>query len=107
LSTTAPWHPWTVLAVALLLPGGGHVLAGEPQRGLGFAFFALLLALLSWHTTTPDISFIGRAAGGLFVWALSIPDAYRIARLRYEVWRRNSVGATAAGARLHAGRRPG
>jgi hypothetical protein len=32
--------------------------------------------------TTADISFVGRHAGGLFVWALSIPDAYRRARLR-------------------------
>jgi hypothetical protein len=60
---------------------------GAQMRGLGFAFFSLLLALLCWHTTGPETSFIGRSAGGLFVWALSIPDAYRIARIRYEVWR--------------------
>jgi hypothetical protein len=88
-SKRAPPHPYTVLALAILMPGAGHVLAGQPQRGLGFAFFALLLALLSWHTTTPEHSFIGRSAGGLFVWALSIPDAYRIARLRYDMWRRS------------------
>jgi hypothetical protein len=95
MSDKAPWNPYAVLALAVLLPGGGHVLAGEPTRGLGFAFFALLLALLSWHTTTPDISFIGRAAGGLFVWALSIPDAYRIARVRYEAWRHAEAGLKA------------
>ena len=82
-----PVHPYVVLAVAVLLPGGGHVALGLPQRGFGFAFFSLLLALATWHTTTPDHSFVGRSAGGLFVWALSIPDAYRIARLRYEMWR--------------------
>lgn len=92
MTRRAPWNPYSVLGLALLLPGGGHVMVGEPQRGLGFAFFALLLALLSWHTTTPDISFIGRSAGGLFVWVLSIPDAYRIARLRFETWRRATVG---------------
>jgi hypothetical protein len=26
---------------------------------------------------------------GFFVWALSIPDAYRIARTRYEIWKRD------------------
>ena len=82
-----PWHPYAVLVLALLMPGAGHVAVGQPQRGLGFAFFTLLLLLLSWHTTTPDHSLIGRLAGGLFVWALSIPDAYRIARLNYERWR--------------------
>jgi hypothetical protein len=82
-----PLDPYLVLALACLGPGIGHVAIGQPQRGFGFAFFALLLALLSWVTTTPDQSFIGRAAGGLFVWALSIPDAYRIARVYYELWR--------------------
>lgn len=82
-----PINPYVVLALAVLAPGAGHVAAGAPQRGLGFAFFSLLLALLCWHTTGPETSFIGRSAGGLFVWALSIPDAYRIARIRYEEWR--------------------
>ncbi|AHB47553.1 membrane protein [Hyphomicrobium nitrativorans NL23] len=90
-SDRPPVHPYIVLALAVLLPGGGHVALGLPQRGFGFAFFSLLLALASWHTTTPDHSFVGRSAGGLFVWALSIPDAYRIARLRYEMWRRGKA----------------
>ncbi|NSL71658.1 hypothetical protein [Hyphomicrobium sulfonivorans] len=81
-----PINPYIVLALAIVLPGAGHVALGLPQRGFGFAFFSLLLALATWHTAGPEISFIGRSAGGLFVWALSIPDAYRIARLRYEKW---------------------
>lgn len=84
-----PIHPYVVLALAIVLPGAGHVAMRLPHRGFGFAFFSLLLALATWHTTTPDHSFVGRAAGGLFVWALSIPDAYTIARLRYERWRAN------------------
>jgi hypothetical protein len=88
MSAKPPINPYIVLALAVLAPGAGHVAAGAPMRGLGFAFFSLLLALLCWHTTGPDTSFIGRAAAGLFVWALSIPDAYRIARINYEVWRR-------------------
>ena len=64
----APWNPYVVLALALLAPGAGHVALGQPQRGFGFAFFSLLLALVSWHTTTADHSFIGRSAAGLFVW---------------------------------------
>ena len=89
-----PVHPYVVLALAIVLPGVGHVAAGQPQRGFGFAFFSLLLALVSWHTTTPEHSFIGRSAGGLFVWALSIPDAYRAARLKYETWRARTAPAS-------------
>jgi len=49
------------------------------DRGFGFAFFTLLLSLITYVLTPPDRSFIGRAAMEFFVWALSIPDAYRIA----------------------------
>lgn len=87
-----PWHPYLVLLLALMLPGAGHAAVGQFQRGLGFAFFALLLGVFTWLTTTPDQSMIGRAAGALFVWALSIPDAYRIARFNYERWRQGSLG---------------
>jgi hypothetical protein len=85
-----PLNPYVVLVLAILLPGAGHVAVKQPQRGLGFAFFTVLLALLSWLTTTPERSFIGRIAGGLFAWALSIPDAYTIARTRYENWRKRT-----------------
>jgi len=73
--------PRLVLLLAILLPGVGHVAAGRPQRGLGFAFATLLFGALSLLASSPDQSFVARHAGGLFVWALSIPDAYRIARL--------------------------
>ena len=77
-------HPYLILVLAILLPGAGHVALGQQMRGFGFAFFTLLLALLTWRITTPEISIVGRTAAGLFVWALSIPDAYRIARMRFE-----------------------
>lgn len=85
-----PINPYLVLALAVALPGTGHLALGLNFRGLGFAFFSLLLALLTYRISSPDVSFVGRSAAGLFVWALSIPDAYRIARLRYEQWRRNT-----------------
>lgn len=73
---------YIVLALAILLPGAGHVAIGEAPRGLVFAFFVVLFSVLSYMTTTPEHSFIGRHAGGLFIWALSIPDAYRRAALK-------------------------
>lgn len=82
-----PVNPYLILVVATLLPGVGHVVLGQQARGLGFAFFTLLFGFLTWHLSTPEVSMVGRFAGGLFVWALSIPDAYRIARTRWEQWR--------------------
>ncbi|WP_426127506.1 hypothetical protein [Pararhizobium sp. PWRC1-1] len=78
-----PVNPYFVLLLSIILPGAGHVAIGEARRGLAFASFVLLFSFLTYMTTTPEHSFIGRHAGGLFVWALSIPDAYRCARLRF------------------------
>ncbi|MEQ1941163.1 hypothetical protein ABMA32_01935 [Mesorhizobium sp. VNQ89] len=93
-----PLNPRLVLLLAILLPGAGHVAIGQVQRGLCFVLFAILLMVVTYTTTTPDQSFIGRHAGGLFVWALSITDAYRLARIRQEAFRRATVGAGASGA---------
>jgi hypothetical protein len=80
-----PVNPYVVLFLAILLPGAGHVAIGEARRGLAFALFVLLFSFLTYMTTTPEQSFIGRHAGGLFIWALSIPDAYRRARIRFSI----------------------
>jgi hypothetical protein len=87
---TDPPNPYLVLAVAILLPGMGHVLVGETRRGLTMQMFMISLAFITWHLTTPAQSLVGRLAGGLFVYAISIPEAYRLAKLR-------SVRAAAGG----------
>lgn len=83
-----PPHPWMVLAVAILLPGVGQLLNGSSKRALMFLFSMLSLAWVSYHLTTPEHSFVGRYAGGFFIYAISIMDAYRFARLRWEIFHR-------------------
>lgn len=80
-----PVNPYIVLLLSIILPGAGHVAIGEARRGLAFALFVLLFSFLTYMTTTPEQSFLGRHAGGLFIWALSIPDAYRRARIRFSL----------------------
>jgi hypothetical protein len=80
-----PLPPPVVLAVALVLPGMGQVLNREPLRGLTFAFFALLLGAFTLVTADPDVSWVGKLSGGLFVHALAVLDAYKRARIRTEV----------------------
>lgn len=77
-----PPNPYLVLAVAIILPGMGHVLVGQPRRGLTMQMFMIALGFITWHLTTPATSLVGRLAGGLFVYAISIPEAYRLAKLR-------------------------
>jgi hypothetical protein len=77
-----PRGPYLVLATAILLPGFGHVLVGKGKRGLTMQMFMISAALITWHLTTPAQSLVGRLAGGIFVYAMSIPEAYRLAKFR-------------------------
>jgi hypothetical protein len=77
-----PRPPLLVLAAAIVLPGSGQVLNRTPVRGLIFVFYIVLLGVVTYQLTTPDHSLIGRYAGGLFVYAISIMDAYRAAVFR-------------------------
>jgi hypothetical protein len=82
-----PIHPYAILALSIVLPGSGHVFSGVPARGLQFLFFMIVIAWATSKIAPNDASFIGRYAGGFFIYALSIIDAYRIARIKWEVWR--------------------
>ena len=77
-----PRSPLLVLAAAIVLPGTGQVLNRAPARGLIFVFYIVLLGAITYHLTTPEHSLAGRYAGGLFVYAISIMDAYRTAAFR-------------------------
>jgi len=81
-----PLNPRLVLVVAILLPGMGQVLNRQAVRGLVFVCFAVLLGAFTLKTAAPDVSFVGKIAGGLFVWAMAILDAYKTARIRRAVW---------------------
>lgn len=81
---SATRRPLAILGAAAVLPGSGHVWLGLVQRGLTFLFFMLVLGWVTTRVAPPDASFVGRHAGGFFVYALSVLDAYRIARIRRE-----------------------
>jgi hypothetical protein len=78
-----PLNPYLVLLIGALLPGMGHVLSGAARRGIMLQMFMVLGAFITWHLSTPETSYAGRLAGGLFIYAMSLPEAYRLARLRY------------------------
>ena len=84
---TRPMNPLLVLALAIVLPGSGQVFNREPWRGLIFLFFMFLLGGFTLVTAAPEVSIVGKLAGGIFVYAISIYDAYKKARIRYEMWR--------------------
>jgi hypothetical protein len=67
-----------VILLASLVPGAGHVLLGQPQRGLMFIFFMIILGWISTKIMPETASFIGRHVGGVFIWGMSVIDAHRI-----------------------------
>jgi hypothetical protein len=92
-----PIHPYAVLATAVALPGAGQVLNGAPQRGLVFIFFMVLLGWVSMNTMPEHATFLGRTIGGVFIYGLSVIDAYRQARVRFEQWRYAAITAAPPG----------
>lgn len=89
---TKPPNPYLVLASSIVLPASGQVINREPLRGLMFLFFILLLGGFTLKTAAPDVSIIGKLAGGIFVHAMAIFDAYKKARVRFELWRHANPG---------------
>lgn len=85
-----PLNPYLVIASAVVLPGVGQVLNETPKRGLVMVLFMLILGWVTFYTTTPDHSFVGRYAGGFFVYAISLMDAYRFARVRHAIFQYNA-----------------
>jgi hypothetical protein len=86
-----PLNPYLVLLVAILLPGMGYVICGETRRGFTMQMFMVALAFVTWHLAPPQASFVGRISGGLFIYALSLPDTYRRARLHFAVWEQSQA----------------
>lgn len=75
--------PIWVFVVAAILPGVGQVVNRMPIRGLVFIFYMLLLGIVTFNLTTPEHSPVGRYSGGIFIYAISILDAYKWASYRY------------------------
>jgi hypothetical protein len=87
-STKGPLHPYLVLLVAILLPGVGQLLNNTPKRAIMFLFFIMSLGWITSHLAPAGASFVGRYAGGFLIYAISVMDAYRWARYRWEFFRR-------------------
>lgn len=82
-----PLHPLLVLLIAIFLPGVGQVANHTPTRGLVMLLFMLMLGVITFHLADPGVSVVGQFAGGIFIYALSVMDAYYWAKYRWEKFR--------------------
>lgn len=85
-----PIAPKWVLLIAILLPGMGQVINNTPVKGLVMLTFMIILGLITFNLAQPHISMVGKLAGGIFIYALSILDAYYWAKYRWEVFTKNN-----------------
>ena len=85
-----PLNPHIVLLVSILLPGMGQVLNQTPTRGLMMLFVMLMLGVITFNLAAPGISMIGKFSGGIFIYTLSVMDAYYWARYRSEHFKRGA-----------------
>lgn len=82
-----PLNPYLILAAAVIVPGAGHVIRGKPQRGLMFLFFTLILGWVSLRLMPETASLFARHVGGIFIYGISVIDAYKSARVNWETWK--------------------
>jgi hypothetical protein len=102
-----PRPVWFVTLMAFVLPGSGQVFNGAPARGVIMQFAMVFGGYLTYQLTTPEISPVGRLAGGLLVYVFSIVDAHGIAARRVKAWARIEAQQAAAAAEKKAARSVG
>ncbi len=81
MAEAKPKNPKLVL-LASLVPGAGHVVLDQQQRGLTFIFFMVILGWVSLRLMPETASFFSRHVGGVLIYGFSVLDAYRIAKVR-------------------------
>ena len=83
----APLAPILVLLIAILLPGMGQVINNTPVKGLVMIAFMVILGLITFNLAEAHISVVGKLAGGIFIYAISVLDAYYWAKYRWETFK--------------------
>ena len=65
-------NKYAIIIAAMIIPGLGHVIIGKTKRGLIYLFWVILFGLITLQFAAKNASFIGRNAGGIAIWVLSI-----------------------------------
>lgn len=84
-----PLGPIYVLLIAILLPGMGQVTNNTPKKGFLMACFMIILGLITFNLAEPERSWVGKLSGGIFIYAISVIDAYYWAKYRLEISKRD------------------
>jgi hypothetical protein len=69
----------------------GQVINNTPVKGLVMISFMLILGMITFNLAQPHISMVGKLAGGIFIYAISIMDAYYWAKYRCERFKHSAA----------------
>lgn len=69
-----------IIISAMIIPGSGHVILKKSVRGLMLVFWMLAMGYITYNITDESISIIGRYAGGLLVYILSVLEVLKISK---------------------------
>ncbi len=72
------------VGLTMIIPGSGYVMLNKPTRGLFMNLWMFAFGYITYRLTSPDISFIGRLAGGFAIWTISVVEVYRLACKRWQ-----------------------
>ena len=86
-----PLSPYLILVVAIFLPGLGQVLNNATKRGLLMLLFMVVLGYMTHQVADANVSNLGQYAGGFFVYAISVMDAYYWGKYRIEIFKRSLI----------------
>lgn len=79
---------WGPVLASFIIPGSGYVLLARPMRGLVMVFWMIIFGYITFHLTSQHISMLGRYAGGIAVWVISILEVYQITRKKVKLAKR-------------------
>ena len=72
---------YLIIFSSILIPGSGHVFLKKPKRGLMLVLWMFALGYITFHITNDSISYVGRYAGGVMVYLLSVMEVIRIVHM--------------------------
>ena len=90
-SKKPPFDAKWILLIAILLPGMGQVFNNTPKRGFLMVSFMVILGLITFNLAQPHISMVGKLSGGIFIYAISILDAYYWAKYRVTLYTQSNT----------------
>jgi len=72
-----------VILMSLIIPSSGYVLLGKSKRGIMMFLWMFFFGYITYRLAPEGASSIGRIAGALAIWTLSVVEIHSIAKKKW------------------------